>query len=85
MSITHETHQDYAPLVEYGGEIVARLRWSSNGVGVEFPTGVQVLASEDAKFTLVWPNVGQPVDVTFRELPGIIYGEWVTARKARFG
>lgn len=79
VKITHDTHENYAPLIEYGGEQVAALRWSSNGIGVRFCTGAEVLVSEEAQFFC-------GIAVTrLHDFPGIIYGEWVTARKARFG
>lgn len=64
--------------IEYDNEAVTRIKWVEAGLGVEFTDGLFMILPEDSRFTC------GGVLVYGRDL-NLIFGEWVSARDARYG
>ena len=76
-----EVYDGDSPYIEYNGEAVEAIRWAYNGI-VILPFGEYSIAILTSETDTVRCGV---IDMWTRDLPGLIYGEWVSARKARFG
>lgn len=64
--------------IEYDNLAITRIKWVESGLGTEFIDGSFEILPEDAWFTC-------GTALTLGRDLSLIFGEWVTARTARFG
>ncbi len=74
----HDVFDGDAAHLEHANTAVTRIKWVESGLAVEFIDGDMAIVPEYAPFT-AGAAIIQGIDLD------LIFGEWVTARNARYG